>query len=91
MLKDDLSFGLAINAEANYWKHHEEWFEVDFSGATHRNDTFNTLDTLMLANTPRDDYTCSNLLAVLVGTEEFALSTLLPKISEWRKNVNAMS
>ena len=91
MLNNNLSFAEAINAGANYWKHHEEWFEIDFASSKHREDTFRTLDKLVLANAPRADYTCSNLLAVLVGAEEFALSSLLPKLSEWYENVNCLS
>lgn len=37
------------------------------------------------------DYTCANLLAILSDEGELELSSLLPKIAEWRENLMHLS
>ena len=88
-VKDDVSFASALNAGANYWKHQEEWFATLSSGK----DTSlkgKSLDTLAKLEkvTPWEDYTCANLLAILVDGKELELSALLPKIIEWGDNLS---
>ena len=89
MVTDDLSLVEVVNAAANYHKHLEEWGlkniverNTDELKGSARN-TILTIEKL----TPWDDYTCSNLLAVLLGSKEFQLSLLLPKILEWQDNL----
>lgn len=88
MLIGGLSFAAAINAAANYWKHMEEWIvtlnksdESDLHRSAQR--TLEQIETV----TPWEDYTCANLLAVLVKGQELELSNLLPEISQWRHNL----
>ena len=88
IVNSTLTFAEALNAGANYWKHSEEWFEtlykpenVSLKG--------NALATLKALNkvTPWEDYTCSNLLAILGNEKELELSSLLLGIAEWRNNL----
>lgn len=92
-ITDSLTLMEAINAGANYWKHLEEWglnaiVERDVSAL--KGQAFNTIMTIEKA-TPWDDYTCSNLLAVLLAGGEFTLSSLLPKVAEWRQSLCAIA
>jgi hypothetical protein len=78
----------ALNAGANYWKHCEEWFETlnKADNAKLKGNALKTLDTIEKA-TSWADYTCANLLSILVDEEELFLSPLLLGIAEWRKNL----
>lgn len=82
----ELSYIKAINAGANYWKHQDEWGLINCVSkdvtALNKNAQY-TVNTIELL-TPWADYTCANLLAVLVGDKEFILSSLLPYIEAWR-------
>lgn len=88
MTDSGLSLATAINAGANYWKHMEEWIETinksDYADLKGR-----ALKTLKQIEpiTPWEEYTCSNLLAILLEGHTLELSLLLPKIEEWRDNV----
>jgi hypothetical protein len=80
----------AINAGANYWKHQEEWGleqcvsrDLDLLTKAARR----TIETIELL-TPWDDYTCSNLLALLVNEHDLKLSSLLPSIEAWRADLD---
>jgi len=83
-----LTFAEALNAGANYWKHSEEWFETlsKTENARLKGNALRTLEMLEKA-TPWDDYTCSNLLAILGNGKELELSPLLLRIAEWRNNL----
>lgn len=83
-----ISVVAAINAGANYWKHMEEWFEDlgRSADAELKGSALNTLRQLE-AITPWREYTCSNLLAILLDGEDLKLSLLLPRIEEWRSNI----
>lgn len=89
-ITNDLTFVEALNAGANYWKHLEEWglkaiIERDTDKLTGQaKATIGTIEKV----TPWDDYTCANLLAVLLNGKEMKFSLLLPKISEWRNNLD---
>lgn len=90
-IKSDLSYIKVINAGANYWKHEDEWGlmnciikDVNLLKGGAKN-TINTIELL----TPWGSYTCSNLLAVLVGDKEFILSSLLPYLESWRYNLDS--
>ncbi len=91
MIKSNVPLAEALNAGASYWKHMEEWIEVinrpeeeDLKGNALR-----TLEKLEKV-TPWADYTCSNLLAILVEGSEFALSPLLSGLAEWRNNLMSL-
>ncbi len=94
LVKNNLSFVAAINAGANYCKHMEEW---GLRNAMERNTEALTRPALATIQTikkltPWDDYTCSNLLAVLLnGSERTELSLLLPLILEWQNNLMEIS
>ncbi len=86
-----ITFFGAVNAGANYWKHNEEWFSNIFSDDCEhvKVQDLNTRSQLEKV-TPWEDYTCANLLAILVDEKELKqlkLSALLPRIVEWRKNL----
>jgi hypothetical protein len=88
MLQGGLSVAAAFNAGANYWKHTEQWIEVlnkadnaDLKGSALK--TLQQIETV----TPWEEYTCANLLAVLLGGQALELSRLLPAIAEWRHNL----
>lgn len=90
MLQGGTSLAAALNAAANYWKHVEEWIEAlnrsdnaDLKGSALK--TVQRIETV----TPWEEYTCANLLAVLLDGEELELSRLLPAIAEWRHNLIA--
>lgn len=90
MVQNGLSFAASLNAAANYWKHLEEWHEK-ISGPDDQNlgsQAMRTLEQIELI-TPWEDYTCSNLLAVLLAGQAFKLSLLLPNIETWRNNLFA--
>jgi hypothetical protein len=91
MVKGNVPLAEILNAGANYWKHMEEWIEVinrpeeeDLKGNALR-----TLEKLEKV-TPWKDYTCANLLAILVEGREFALSPLLSGLAEWRNNLMSL-
>lgn len=90
MLVGGLSLAAALNAAANYWKHMEEWIEaLHKSGDAHlKGNALKTLQQIE-AVTPWEDYTCANLLAVILGGQPFELSLLMPAIAEWRHNLFA--
>jgi hypothetical protein len=90
MVQNGLSFAAALNAGANYWKHMEEWIETinKSENAELGRQALKTLEKIE-AITPWSDYTCSNLLAVLLDGQAFKLSHLLPKIQDWRDNLLA--
>lgn len=80
----------AINAGANYWKHQEEWglkavVEKDIDALKKQaRETVLTIEKL----TPWADYSCSNLLAEVLGdSARIELSPLLPLILEWENNI----
>lgn len=88
MLQGGLSLAAALNAGANYWKHMEEWIEVlnrsgdvDLKGSAVK--TLQQVETV----TRWEEYTCVNLLAVLLDGQALELSRLLPAIGEWRQNL----
>jgi hypothetical protein len=88
LVNSELTFIEALNAGANYWKHCEEWFETlnKADNAKLKGNALKTLDTIEKA-TSWADYTCANLLSILVDEEELFLSPLLLGIAEWRKNL----
>lgn len=83
-----LTFAEALNAGANYWKHCEEWFEIlsKSENAKLKDNALKTIAKLEMA-TPVEEYTCSNLLAILANGREVKLISLLPEIAEWRNNL----
>nr|WP_025828265.1 hypothetical protein [Acetobacter persici] len=88
MTSHGVSLVTAINLGANYWKHVEEWTEkinksIDAELTGNALNTFNQLTAI----TPWREYTCSNLLAIILEGQRLELSLLLPKIEEWRNNV----
>jgi hypothetical protein len=82
----------AINAGANYWKHLDEWGlrtivereKSSLSGASRK-----TMD-IITEITPWADYTCSNVLAELIGASDLNLSRLLPMVWEWRDKLDEL-
>lgn len=83
MTSRGVSLVTAINLGANYWKHVEEWAD-DAKLTGNALKTFNQLTAI----TPCQEYTCSNLLAILLEGQRLELSLLLPKIEEWRNNIS---
>ena len=83
-----VSLVAAINAGANYWKHVDEWIEIinKPEDADLKGSALKTLKQIE-AVTPWEDYTCANLLAVLLEGQAFELSGLLAGIEEWRDHV----
>lgn len=88
IMEGGLSFAAALNAAANYWKHMEEWIET-LNGPDGGDLKGNALRTLQQieAVTPWQDYTCANLLTVLLDGQALELSHLLPVIADWRDNI----
>lgn len=88
IVNSTLTLAEALNAGANYWKHSEEWFDT-LNAAENKKLKGNALATLgtLEKATPWANYTCANLLAVLVNGKEFELSSLLTGITEWRNNM----
>ena len=90
LLKPGLSFIEALNSGANFWKHQEEW---GIANIVTRNiaglstQAQNTITTIEIV-TPWSDYTCSNLLAELVGESDVKLAALLPPMEEWRNDLD---
>jgi len=66
----------------------EEWIET-LNGPDGGDLKGNALRTLQQieAVTPWQDYTCANLLAVLLDGQALELSHLLPVIADWRDNI----
>jgi hypothetical protein len=89
-ITDELSYIKAINAGANYWKHQDEWGLINCVtrdiNALNKSARY-TINTIELL-TPWSSYTCSNLLAKLVGANELLLSSLLPHIEHWRTELD---
>ena len=90
LVKKGLTFIEALNSGANFWKHHEEWgldkiVTRDIEALSKQ--AQNTIRTIEIV-TPWSDYTCSNLLAELVGESEFKLAALLPSMEEWRNDLD---
>lgn len=88
-----LTFANAINAGANYWKHLEEWGGAnivyrDIDGL--KGNAKETIEMIEKA-TPWSDYTCTNLLAVILKAQEFEFTRLLPYIQDWRFAVDSHS
>lgn len=90
-----------INAAANYWKHSDEWSEINWVIESESDMAkiiirdFNKLTgpqkktiTQIETITPWADYTCSNILACLTKTNELRLSLLVPFLEEWRNQLN---
>lgn len=78
-----------LNAAANLWKHQDEWGiytmitrDVDVLGKRERK-TVNVIESV----TPWSDYTFANLLFELTGEVQFA--GLMPKLEEWRRQLDA--
>lgn len=88
ILHGGLSFAAALNAGANYWKHVDEWVE-DLNKSDDPGLKGNALKTLQQLETVTqwEDYTCANLLSVLMDGHALELSRLLPAIAEWRHNL----
>ena len=85
------SFAEIVNATANLAKHFDEW---DFPSAVFRDRTgldANQLQTIRVIETVTNwaDYTCSNVLAALVGSLEIKLTSLSPKLQAWRDELDA--
>lgn len=74
----------AVNAAANWWKHSAEWVGADSVPAPARR-TVDVVEGLSARNT---DYALSNVLAALVGSEDFSLSALVPCLTAWRAAVH---
>ena len=86
-----------IDATANYWKHSDEWDTIGFLWEIHSewktirprikkhlsNQARQTVQSTEIA-TPWGDYTCSNVLAAVVGDRKCELRSLLPLLVEWR-------
>ncbi len=86
----EVSYARAIHAGANYWKHQDEWGLINCITRDIKklnNNAKYTIQTIELL-TPWADYTCANLLAELVGDNEFSLSSLLPYIALWRTDLD---
>lgn len=68
----------------------EEWVETinKSDDADLKGSALKTLKQIE-AVTPWEEYTCSNLLAILLEGQALELSRLLPKIEVWRGNVLA--
>lgn len=88
VLQDGISLMAAINASANYWKHVEEWIEQlgKPDGAHLKGNALKTLQQLETV-TPWEEYTCANLLCVILEGAPMELSRVLPAIAEWRRNL----
>lgn len=85
------SFAQIVHATANFAKHFDEW---DFSSAVFRDRAglqTNQLETIRVIETVTNwaDYTCSNVLAGLVGSLEIKLISLSPKLEAWRDEFDA--
>lgn len=90
-IKSNLSYIKVINAGANYWKHEDEWglmSSITKDVNSLKDAAKNTINTIELL-TPWASYTCSNLLAALVGENEFVLSSLLPYLESWRYELDS--
>jgi len=87
-LQGGSSLVTALNAGANYWKHVEEWID-DLNKADNSDLKGSALKTLQQLETvtPWQEYSCANLLAVLLDGQALELSRLLPAIAEWRHNL----
>lgn len=90
LLKNGLTFIEALNSGANFWKHREEWGLNNIVTRNIENlskQAQKTIKTIEIV-TPWSDYTCSNLLAELIGESEFELAALLPFMEEWRNDLD---
>ena len=79
-----------LNAGANYWKHQEEWgFENIISKNLEElsKPAQRTIETIEII-TPWADYTCSNILAALLGEKKLELTALIPFLEEWRNHLD---
>lgn len=91
MISPKASLAATINTGANYWKHVEEWLAhmnkpIDAKFPRSGQKTLDRLERITLWQ----EYTCSNLLAILLNGQRQELSLLLPKIEEWRNNAFAL-
>ena len=90
LVADGISIAEALNAAANYWKHHEEWYaELQDSPDGHLSGQGMATLAVLEKVVPWSDYTCSNFLAAVLGGDNFELSRLLPLIVQWRDNLLA--
>jgi len=78
----------AIWQGANYWKHEEEWYHEVSCGRDLKRNAEATRDNLEYY-TDWDDYTCANLLSVILKGEELSLSALIPVLETWTAAVSA--
>lgn len=92
LVRDGISFADAINATANYWKHHDGWEDdSDIQHEKHTKETLHkqekhTKETLhKLGCDPPYIFVAAKILGDLSG--EILVESLLPRLMEWRKNV----
>ena len=78
----------AIWQGANYWKHGEEWYQAVFNGCSLEGGAKNSRDNLD-NYTEWDDYTCANLLNVILKGEPLSLVALIPILEAWTEAVSA--
>ncbi|WP_297800605.1 hypothetical protein [uncultured Brevundimonas sp.] len=78
----------AIWQGANYWKHEDEWYHDVSRGRDLKRNAEATRDKLELY-TDCDDYTCANLLSVILKGEELSLYALVPVLEAWTTAVSA--
>lgn len=77
-------FAQVINSAANYWKHFDEWPDTLQRGSREQQ----TLNILTTVGATSVDYRLSDLLHVLDPAAS-SLSSLLPRIVEWREALDA--
>ncbi|MEG1453301.1 hypothetical protein [Brevundimonas sp.] len=82
------TFAHAIWQGANYWKHEEEWYQTVSCGGSLKGGSAKTRDNLE-QYVDWDDYTCSNLLALILDGNELSLVALIPILEAWTEAVNA--
>ena len=74
-----ISYINLINSAANWWKHEAEWSNA---GEVPRNGTKTFEHVYSISNST--DYALSSVLASICGTENLALSEILPYLTEWQ-------
>lgn len=82
MYKNEISYAMAINAAANYWKHHNEWL---IEGVKQNRYVVSAFEKLELS--VEDDYPLGNILWLLCREKEISFGKLHENLRKWSKEI----
>lgn len=93
-IRSGAPFEKSVWAAANFWKHESEWWQDVSQKAVNKSPSNNkpkpmerNLETLSDFGAFPNDFVCSNVLAAYSPSNELLLSSLLPRVLEWKKSL----